>query len=68
MHVQVNIECYNKSGVYVWDKSARAKDVAVAKKFCPVHMDKQPYLFQFEIYIIIVVFHFLIFKIYFLLL
>ena len=58
----------NKSGVYAWDKIARAKDVPVAKKFCPVHMDKQPYLFRFEIHIIIFVFHSFIYKIYFLLL
>ena len=45
------------------EKTARAKDVVVAKKFCPVHMDKQPYLFRFEIHIIIFVFHSLIFKI-----
>ena len=33
-------------------KTARAKDVAVAKKFCPVHMNKQPYLIRSEIHII----------------
>ena len=66
MHVHVHISDLplnvGKYGVYAWDKSAHVKDVAVVKKFCPMHVNKTPYLFKFEIHIIISLFHPLIFK------